>query len=312
MDQTARTYGYTPREKLHVAGQSAGTWVVRLTRFVILAGVCFITLMPLVGVISRAFMSRDDFYNPLVYFIARNPTLDNINMAAKGLDYGPSMLKTVLLCLGVMALQTFVCSMVGYGFARFKLWGGGLLFGLVVLTIVVPMDTFMVSLYMQFRYPLGSTQSLLNTAYPTLLMSAVGMGLRSGLYIYIYRQFFKGMPAAVEEAACIDGAGVFRTFFQVMLPNATSSIIIVMLFSFVWQYNDTFMSGLFMNSMGLLPQKLTSLAATLSNIYQVQDLNEVGLMNNAGVLLVIAPLIVLYLFLQKYFMQGIERSGIVG
>jgi multiple sugar transport system permease protein len=132
------------------------------------------------------------------------------------------------------------------------------------------------------------------------------------LFIFIYRQFFKGLPNEIEEAAFIDGAGAFRTFFKVMLPNAKSSIIIVLLFAFVWQYNDTFFAGVPMSGQGLLAMRIDGLQSLLSQVQFIKDPNQIALIINSGVVLVIVPLIVLYLFMQRYFMEGIERSGIVG
>ena len=131
-------------------------------------------------------------------------------------------------------------------------------------------------------------------------------------FLFIFRQFYKGLPGAIEEAALIDGAGPFRTYLQVMLPNAKPAIITVMLFSFVWQYNDVFFSGLFMKKMGLLATRIVNLPPLLSYGLEIRDPNLVNLVLTSGIFLTIMPLIILYLFLQRYFMEGIERSGIVG
>lgn len=268
-------------------------------------------------------MSKDDAYNPLVYMIPENFTLYNIQTAFESMDFGKSLIFTGGVCIMVMLIQAFICAVIGYGFARFRFPGKGLLFGLVVLTIIIPMETMMVPMFTQFRYfdPLGLVKmitgeqsgiNLMNSIMPVLLMSLTGMGLRSGLYIFIYRQFFRGLPKEIEEAATIDGCGTFRTFIQIMLPNAMSSIIIVMLFAFVWQYNDTFMSGLFMESMDMIPKKLNSLNSVLTQVLNIRDVKQVQLIINAGVFLTITPLVVIYLFMQRFFMEGIERSGIVG
>lgn len=313
-------YGKEYRKQAVYGAARAG---VRLVRFCIITGISFIVLMPVVSILVKTFMSIEDYYNPMVYMIPEHFTLFNIKTAAENMQYVKSLLVTCALSGGCMLLQAFICASVGYGFARYSFPGKQILFALVVLTIVVPVQTMMVPMYIQFRYfdlfgVIGGLTgkengiNLLNTPWPVLLMSATGMGLRSGLYIYIYRQFFKGLPKEIEEAAFIDGAGPFRTFFRVMLPNAVSSIIIVMLFSFVWQYNDTYFSGLYMSEMGLLSQKLNSLGSVLTQVLLIRDTNQVTLIINAGVSLIILPLLLVYLFMQRYFMEGIERSGIVG
>ena len=171
-------------------------------------------------------------------------------------------------------------------------------------------------LFMQFRYFsfLGFNENLINTYAPITLLSVFGMGLRSGLYIFIYRQFFRGLPMEIEEAALIDGAGEIRTFFTVMLPNASSAIITVAMFSFVWQYNDTFYASMFMTALPSLPSQLSGLFQSFytNPINYKYDIMMTQMVVEAGVLLAIIPILTVYLVMQRFFMEGIERSGIVG
>jgi len=148
---------------------------------------------------------------------------------------------------------------------------------------------------------------------PLLVMTLLGCGLRAGLYIYIFNQFFRGLPKEIEEAAEIDGAGTFYTYLFIMMPNAKPSIITVAIFSIVWQYNDTFFSNLFMVSPEIaISKRISSLGANISNADQIFDPSIVALYVYAGVVLVIIPVILLYVLLQKQFIEGVERSGIVG
>lgn len=295
-----------------------GSWLFRLC---IVIGISFVILTPLISIVSRSLMPLEEYYSPLVYVVPMHVTLEHFQMAMLHLNYWGALQETLVTCIGLTLLQLLVCSLVGYGFARFRLPLGGLMFGLVVLTIVIPSQALLIPMYMQFLYfdPLGlctlftgHSISLMNTPLPQILMTAMGMGLNAGLYIYIFRQFFRGMPVALEEAAWIDGAGPFKTFFRIMLPNATPAMIIVTLFSMVWQYNDTFFAGLFSTSDSLLASRLSSLQSMLVNIANIRDVNLLDSIIKTGVLLVILPLVILYIFLQRFFMEGIERSGIVG
>jgi multiple sugar transport system permease protein len=144
-------------------------------------------------------------------------------------------------------------------------------------------------------------------------MSFLGAGLRAGLYIYIFNQFFRGLPKEIEEAASIDGAGAVYTYFRIMLPNAMPSVITVTIFSIVWQYNDTFFANLFqINESVVISRRLASLGPNIINIDRIMDPNIVALYTYAGVVLTIIPVVVLYVLLQKQFIEGVERSGIVG
>jgi multiple sugar transport system permease protein len=155
---------------------------------------------------------------------------------------------------------------------------------------------------------IGSQQSW----WPMAILTVLGIGLRSGLYIYIFRQFFRGLPKEIEEAAFIDGAGPFYTYLRVMMPNAVPAIVTVLLFSFVWHYNDTFYASLFMRESDLMSMRLGILGDTYQNIESEFNPERVRMVVNAGVLLAIAPILILYLFLQRYFVESMERSGIVG
>jgi multiple sugar transport system permease protein len=214
-----------------------------------------------------------------------------------------------------------VTALVGYGFARFRFPGRGIWFALVVVSIVIPPQTITVPMYMQFRYfdMFGlfklfgvESVSLIDSFYPMTMMTLLGMGIKSGLYIFIFRQFFRGLPKEIEEAALIDGAGVLRTYLRVMLPNAVPAIVTVLLFSFVWQYNDTFFANTFMSRLNLIAVKLATVGGTFAGLEGIRDANHIRLVTNAAIVLGIAPIVTVYLLLQRYFMEGIERSGIVG
>lgn len=306
-----------------------GLW--RLFLYTLVAGISFIIIYPLLSKVSVAFKDKQDIYNPMVFLIPENFTLDNIATAIQILDYFPTLGKTTLFVLLLMVLQTASCALAGYGFARFHFPLRNVLFVMVVLTILVPMHTLMVPMYLHFRHFdfLGIVSlvhgtdgvNLINTYWPAILTGMTANGLKSGLYIYIFRQFFRGMPKEIEEAALIDGAGGIRTFFSIMLPNAIPPLITVMLFAFVWQYNDTFYASLFMSEAGLMSSKIASLPAS-ANLFIGEtvrttavtraDPNHIAMLVDTGILLAIVPLVAMYLFVQRYFVESVERSGVVG
>lgn len=155
------------------------------------------------------------------------------------------------------------------------------------------------------------------------------MGLKNGLFIYIIRQYFRGMSKDLEEAALVDGAGIFTTFYKIMLPCATSVLLIVFLFSFVWQWNDVYYSNLYLRDSGkLLSFGLESIRSSYSDFVRSHPYayslgerigraatgseQEITIINNAGMVLFIAPLLIIYAFLQRFFVESIERTGLVG
>lgn len=297
-------------------------FILGLFKLVILVGICYVILGPVIGIISSSFFSDSDTYNPMVYLIPQEPTLERYKIAIEYLNYGKTMTASLLYSLTLMLVQVFICSMVGYGFARYKFPLKNLLFGCVVVMIVIPVHTIMLPLYMTFaKFDVfgiieatgGSAVNLLSTPIPMYIMTFFGCGLRSGLYIYIFNQFFRGLPKEIEEAAFVDGAGTWYTYFRIMLVNAIPSVITVAIFSMVWQYNDTFYARLFVISDELvISKKISTIEASISNVEKILDPKILELFLDAGIVLVMIPIIIIYVALQKQFIEGVERSGIVG
>ena len=297
-------------------------FVLWIFRTVMIVGISYVILGPLISIVSSSFFSDSDLYNNMVFIIPQNPTLERYTNAFSYMDYPKVFVKTMLYTLSLMMINVLVCSMVGYGFARFEFPGKKLFFGMVVVMIVIPIHTILFPLYITFRnfnpfwipeLVTGHKLNLLGTYLPMYIMTFFGTGLRSGLYIYIFIQFFRGLPKEIEEAAFVDGAGMFYTYFRIMLRNAMPAVVTVAIFSIVWQYNDTSYARMFnFPSDAVLSIRISSLSDTISNALSISDPNITALFNNAGIVLVILPVMILYIVLQKQFVEGVERSGIVG
>lgn len=313
-------------KKLTVAGMSRTIWSI--IRGVIVMGICFVILYPVFVKLSVAFMAERDLYDSSVVYIPKNFTLSNFQVAWEGMAYPKTFITTALLSFFTAILQLGACLLTAYGFARFKFPGKNLLFGCVILTLIVPPQVIMLPLFMKFRFfdvfgiieaAKGKPWNLIDTTAPFLMQAALTIGFKNGLYIYLLRQFFRGMPKELEEAAHVDGCGRLRTFAQIMLPSAVPMMVTIFLFGFVWQWTDSFFSGLYLPTKKVMASALSSLAAAVSNSYSSSGGSMTfvspgftSMMNNTGVILIILPLIVLYLVCQKSFVEGIERSGIVG
>lgn len=284
--------------------------------------ICFIIVMPFINVIIKSFMSISDYYDPLVNLIPKDATLFNYENAVSALDYIKSLGVTLGYVLLLTALQVIVCAVVGYGFARFNIPFKKILFAGVILTVVIPSHLTIIPLYAQMKdfdifgfFGLFSDSggiNLLNTMAPSILMTVTASGLKSGIFIFLFRQAFKGMPVSLEEAAMIDGAGYLKTFIAIMLPNVTSVMATVILLSVIWQYNDTLYTSQFVPGFSMLSNKIAAVSGSLHSLYSFTDTKQIDLIVDAGVVLTLIPLILIYLFLQKYFVEGMERSGIVG
>lgn len=301
-------------------------FLIGVFKLVMIIGLSYVILGPLIGIFSKSFFSDSDQYNSMVFVIPQNPTFARYIQAFKSMHYLKALGYTGLYVIIILVINVLVCSMVGYGFARFEFPLKTLFFALVVVMIVIPTHTIMLPLYVTFRkfnlFGLGSLFgwtgfNMMQTPWPMFILALFGCGLRSGLYIYIFNQFFRGLPKEIEEAAFVDGAGMFYTYFAIMLRNAMPSVITVAVFSLVWQYADTFYAKLFQvgvkgGTNRLLSMNISTLQATISNALELSDPNISILYLDAGIVLVILPVLIMYIVLQKQFVEGVERSGIVG
>ncbi len=318
------TLNITPEQRRYNRRKAFVSSVWPIFRFFILLGLCFIILYPLIFMFSTAFRPNEQMNDPSIVWIPKSLTLQNIQQTWDVMKYGATVLNTIKLNLVASILQVITCAITGYGFARFNFKGKGLLFVIVVLMIIVPPQITTIPLYMQYSYfnPLGlvklftgDTISLINNGLTMYLPALFANGLRSGLFILIFRQFFRGLPKELEDAAYLDGCGPLKTFIVVMVPNALSSFLTVFLFSVVWYWNDYYVSSSFFNQNDTVALMLKNLTATLqAELFNNQTVGprQMIVWLESGCILAITPILVMYIFLQKYFTEGIERSGLVG
>jgi multiple sugar transport system permease protein len=313
-----------------ILAKKAMGWVFAIFRAVFFLGMAYILLYPVLFLLTNAFRDPRDILDPTVIWIPKHLTLSNFAIANKHLNFLDSLWRTLRMTVPSVLLQVFTCMFVGYGFARFKFKERELLFNLLIFTIIVPVSTIIIPLYVNFRYfdffglgrilklfnPEWGTVNILNTDWPFYLQAFFGTGIRSGLYIYIARQFFRGMPVELEEAAFVDGCGPARTYFRIMLPNAGSVLIVIVLFSIVWYWNDYFFSVMIYQDNYPLPVGLTILQERLVTESSGMRAEDIALIRSsvleAGCLLAIGPILALYLFCQRFFTESISRSGLVG
>ncbi len=298
----------------------------RIIRMVLLFGMCFMILQPIFNKISISFMEERDLYDATIIAVPVHFTTENYKLAINFMNYGKTMLNSALVALTVSLLQITVCTLVGYGFARFEFPLKKLWFACVILVIIIPPQTVSTSLYLHFKYfdimgifkmITGGTLNLRGSVIPYYLMSATCMGLKNGLYIYMIRQFFRNIPKELEEAAYVDGCGTLKTFIRIMLPDATPIITSCFLFSFVWQWTDGFYSKTFLGNIDLLSTQLSRVGEKLSHhlVYVMHQPTgaTIGYTNciiATATLLVIIPLLIIYVFAQKGFVESLSSSGL--
>lgn len=299
---------------------------VSICRFILLFGLCFMILQPILNKISVSFMTEQDLYNPIVINIPEHFTTENYKIASELITYPKALANSLFTSITIAILQIAMCTLVGYGFARFKFPLKNFWFACVILVILIPPQTIASSLHLHFRFfdvlglvkmTTGETINLRGSAIPYYLMSAGCMGLKNGLYIYMIRQFFRNIPEDMEEAAYVDGCGTLKTFVRIMLPEAKPILTSCFLFAFVWQWTDGFYSKMFLGSRPLVSTGLArivdSLGAYIQRITGVKTTISIAYSNcilATGTLMIIVPLIIIYLFAQRSFVESISSSGI--
>ncbi|MGL5296709.1 MAG: carbohydrate ABC transporter permease [Culicoidibacterales bacterium] len=286
--------------------------MMRVVIYGLLIGIGFVYLSPLLNMVSFSFKSLGDLLNPMVQWIPSEFYTMNYEQAMDVLDFFPTLLQTLYVTVLPALLQTAVAALVGYGFARYEFPFKNFLFVLVLLTFIIPPQVLAIPRYV-FFHELGILESI--TSY--LLPAVTGQGINSAIFILIFFQFFRIIPKALDEAAQLDGAGHLRIFFRIALPMAGPAIIISFLFSFVWYWNETYTAALYFgDQLTTLPLQLERFVATYQKMFQATggdggaNINEAVRM--AGTVLSILPILIIYFFTQKWFVEGVDRSGITG
>ena len=289
----------------------------RIMLYLVLLGASFIFLYPFLYMLVNSLKTNDDLYNALVVWIPRSLNFKNYSMAATIIGYwsklGNSIFVTVLATLG----QIISCSMAGYGMARFRFPGRRILLLVVVLAMLVPTQTIIVP-----QYLLYGNMGWLNTYLPLIVPAFFGYGLKGAFYIYIFRQFYLGFPRELEEAARIDGCGFIQIFLRIVFPVTKSSYLVVLVFALVFHWSNYFEPTMYISKaeMSMVAGGLKNLAYTLTmppdvleNSFGINDenvLNAAVLM--AACVLVVLPILLVFIVLQRWFIQSIVRTGLTG
>lgn len=324
---------YQDPVKKKVRARKTGMFLGSFFRTLILIGLIFIIILPIFQKISYAFRHPNTIADPQIIWIPSEFSIVNIQIAAKLLNFGETVWNTLFLSFVAMLLQIMATSLIGYAFARLRYKGSEILFYFTLFTLVVPNETLHIARRLFFvDFGFVGIKLIRNVA-AIFIMSAFGQGIRSAIFIYLFRQFFRGLPPELEESAQVDGAGVLRTFWSVMLPNARGAIVTVALFSFVWQWNDHYFANLFAYTEGNFAVLSTMLAGGTERLFTIisgwstsgleyfqtltdesirQNVLFRGLISNTAALLMMLPVLIGYLFFQRLFVESIERTGIVG
>ncbi|TVP95385.1 MAG: carbohydrate ABC transporter permease [Acholeplasmatales bacterium] len=283
----------------------------KIAIYTLLISLGYIYMYPMLYMVTNSFMTVSDIISVSIKWIPSRLNWENYRLVWTTINY-PRALRDAIMLAGLPAISATVSSaLIGYGFARYQFPFKRLLFVLMIMTFIVPPQITMLPMFRMYREYnlLGSVRAFI---YPAIL----GQGLNGAIYILIFFSFFRMIPKSLEESAQLDGAGPFKIFTRIAIPLAVPAIIIVFLFSFVWYYNETYLSGLFLRNSDLftLPLRIERFFRDYTSIYpegsQARELMQAAKL--AGNILAILPLLILYFFTQRHFVESIDKTGITG
>ena len=290
--------------------------IAKIVIYFVLICVGFVYLEPIFEIIAKTFMSAEDIIDPSVNWLPRSLSLNNLKVASNVLKVGPTLRNTILWSGGMAVAQTLVSALTGFALSRYDFKFKKFWFVMIVLAFIIPTPVTMVPRLMMFVTAQEAMSiQLIGTALPQAAMALLGQGVYSTVLILVFYTAFNMIPRVLDEAAQIDGASAIKVFWFVVVKMSATTILVVFLFSFVWNWNETYITGTLMrNNIELLPAKLNMFNSEFDSLVSAQGgafkLNEAYKM--AATLISISPLLILYAFVQKQFIQGIENTGITG
>lgn len=276
--------------------------------YFILLDVAYLYLNPLIYMISTMLKNPVDLLDPTVRFIPRTFDWGNLKVAFEGLKYVERLKNSLTISILGATFHVVSCSLAGYAFAKFKFPGKPVLFGLLILSFLIPPQTIVIPLFLLMK-----NLGWLATKYAIIGPALFGHGIKGGLFVIIFTQFFRTLPRDLDEAARIDGAGTLRILLRITLPLAKPAILVVFLFSFIWHWNETYLTSLMIGAENTpLSLSLTSLLDVLRGLYKEETNNIFNeTIRMAACFLIIIPPLFVYAIAQRWFVEGLERTGLV-
>lgn len=290
----------------------------KLLIYFVLICISFVYLEPIFKMISYTFMSSEDIIDPAVSWLPRAASVSNLKIAAGALKLTKTLPNSIGFSSLLAVCQTIVSALTGYALSRYNFKFKKFWVVMILLSFIIPVTLLMIPrliIFMTMQDVLGI--SMIGTPVPQVLMAAMGQGVYSTVLILIFQNFFNLIPYSLDEAAMIDGASPMQVFIQIVLKISGSTLFVVFLFSLVWNWNETYITNtLVRGSIELLPAKLNSFDSAFSTYASSSRGSSESKINEAykmaATLISISPMLVLYAFVQKKFIQGIENTGITG
>ncbi len=303
-----------------------GSFLYKLFRYILLLGISYVALFPIIKMLSASLTMPEDYFAGNSGFVPPRPTFENFKNSQSYFPFWKPAKVTILITFTSTIVSVFICSLVGYGLGRYKFKGSNLVYAAVLFTIIMPIQTAQIPLTYYYRwfdfFGIGKlvglftgkdlTVNLLPNLGSFLVPAVFGVGLKSGIFIFLFRQFFAGMSKDLEEAAKLDGCSPFKIYWKVMLPNIIPVLVTVILLSTIYYWNDSLVTGMSNLTMGRpLMVEVESLITLRMGANQLSAM-RLEVEYYSILLLAVLPLVAVFIFCQKFFVECMDRSGSKG
>ena len=300
------------KNKLHFNGniirRKTPDIILSVARLLFLTIVGYIVLYPILYMLISAVKDRNALLDMEHIWVPVSFSFESFSKVFELMNLGNALKQTLLVQVVSAAIEVFVCSFIAYGFARFKFKGKPIFTLLLIISLLIPIQMYSLSMSINFR-----NLHIFSTPFVYWLPSIFGVGIRSGMMIFIYQQFFIGLPKELEDAAYIDGAGPVKTYFSIALPSSSVVITTVAVLSFVWHWNEYHLATLsFLSEDAPLSMVMNFLETFLQQVGIYKGWPEYSTLVSAACLMFIAIPLVLYMIFQRKFVRSIDRVGITG
>jgi len=295
-------------KKFFLGKTLAEGFIGRLCVYALLTIIGFVYLFPIIKMIAYSLKDLTDLVNPIVEWIPTKIYLENYRTSLIVLGYGRTLLFSLAVTLVPAILQTITTSITGYALAKFKVRGRRIVFILILVTYLLPQQVYMIP-----KFVLFDRLGILESAWSIILPATFGQGLSSAIFILIFYQFFRMQPISLDESAEIDGANPYQIFFKIGVPLASPAYLTAFLFSFVWYWNETYISSLFLGTdLYTLQLKLLNFQSQFNLAQGISQSMTNEAIRYAATMLIIMPVLIVYIIMQKWFVEGIDRTGVTG
>jgi oligogalacturonide transport system permease protein len=270
-------------------------------RYTILTFVAFIMLYPILWLIGASFKSNSEIFGSIGFIPKKLDFTPYVNGWVTGTQYTFTtyFLNTFMIVIPKVIVTVISVVLTAYGFARFSFPGKKILFGILIATLFLPHIVTRIPMYL-----LWNKLGMLDRFAPLIIPSAFAV---DAFFVFMLIQFMRSIPRELDEAATIDGCGPFRILIDIIIPILKPAIISVALFQFMWTMNDFMSPLIYISSVEKYPVSI-ALKMAMDTTAGAFDWNQIIAMS----IIALIPSILLFLFAQKYFVEGISTSGIKG